>query len=126
MGREPGEVSMALESQSKGRRSQEDATRPSDGSTGTLEVSRKDSGSGLIAGERPDGGPVQSMGGPAQRPRIKSARTKSRKAQNLKGKMFAVRQTRKQLEAGGRGRESRIFEPAVKFPSPRRESSWSK
>ena len=45
-GREPGEASTELESQWKGRRSQRDATRPSDGSTGTLESSRKDSGSG--------------------------------------------------------------------------------
>jgi hypothetical protein len=55
------------------------------------------------------------MGGPAERLRIKSARTNSQKAQNLKGKTIAVRQKGKQLEAGGGGRESRIFEPAVKF-----------
>jgi hypothetical protein len=55
---------MALESQWKGRRSQEDATRPSDGSTGTLELSRKDSGSVLRAGGRPDGGPGPEYGRP--------------------------------------------------------------
>ena len=54
---------MALESQWQGRRSQGEATRPSDGSTRTLEVSRKDAGAGESVARPAEPG----RGDPAQR-----------------------------------------------------------